>query len=286
MSAIVVPHVAPPNVIDPVVPEPKRFGLFSVALMVPDPTLRWEAGVQWQPLACERAALLSSICDGEDAAGLPLTLRAGSAPVTALPFVAVGSYDCSTFSLPPAEAETRARQHLALGEERAAEYAFASGLFDNLPALDGGVDLTPVGGPVPVGYGIGLLESHLGINYGGGGVIHAPRLLGAAAARQAHISRYGQRLETTLGTPVAFGGGYDDFQADFPTEGVATMYASSRPVVRRSEVFVTPDDEFRPHQDVNDMQVAAQRVYLITVDCAVAKVEVAPYTESDGEGGE
>ncbi|MFN2347644.1 MAG: hypothetical protein ABR616_18275 [Dermatophilaceae bacterium] len=285
MTAVDVPHIAPPEYLDPMLPDKSRFGLFSVARIVDDPAIRFEAGVEYEPLACERAGLLSSICPPDEGspAGLPMTLRAGGSTETSLPFVVYGSYDCSTFSRPFDEAENRARQHLSYGEERAVEYAIHQGGFDNGPILDdaGATDVTPAGGPVPIGRAFGLLESFLGRNYGGVGTIHAPRLASASATNVGVARRQGERMETALGTLVAFGGGYDEAQND---PDIASMYATSVVTLRRSEVFVTPDPEFRPNYRTNDVEIVAQRIYVASFECVLGVVSVDT-TAGSGSGG-
>jgi len=267
--------MAPADYVAPPVPEPARFGLFSVANIIDGEDLRYEAGVEWEQLPCDQGAVVSMICppDPDVREGIPLVPRAGGDLVTVLPFVVAGSYLCSAFSRPLDEAENRARQHLALAEERAAEYAIATGIGDNLPAFVGAVDLTPAGGAVSVGEGFGLLEGYLGANYGGVGTIHAPRAASLAAADHG-VSRYGTRMETPLGTLVAFGGGYDIANTNV---NEVDLFVTSRPVVRRSEVFVTPDEDQRPDVANNDVEIYAQRVYSIGWECVTAKVTVEIY---------
>lgn len=277
MTAVDVAHVAPPTYVSPPTPNGLRFGLFSVAQMVDTPEL-WEFGVEWESLAGVPAGIVSTICppdDGSDPAGIPLALRDGGGTVTALPFSVFGSYNCSTFSRSAEEAENRARQHLVLGEERAVEQAIAAGGFDNQQTFQGATDLTP-GTAVSVNAGVGLLESHLAKNYGGIGTIHAPRV----ASPWFPAEKEGQRLETKIGTLVAFGGGYDVANVGpdgtEPAASEVWLYATARPQIRRSDVFVTPDENQRPSRDQNDYMVAVQRVYVVGWDPPTAAVRVEP----------
>lgn len=280
MSTIDIPNAAPADYSAPPTPDPARFGLFSVANVIEDPSLRYEAGIEWEPMACDVAGVLSMVCppDGEDTReGFPLTARDGEGLVQVAPFAVLGSYLCSTFSRPLDEAENRARQHLALGEERAVEYAIATGIADNTPSFVGAVDLTPAGGAVSVGQALALLEGHLGANYGGVGAIHAPRVASPLAADQGGVSRYGQRMETPLGTMVAFGGGYDIASGGGST---VVLYATSRPIIRRSEVIVTPDQDHRPQITNNDVEIFAQRIYSVGWECVTAMVTAEIYPEA------
>ena len=280
MSTVDTPFAAPADYTAPPTPDPARFGLFSVANVIEDPTLRYEAGIEWEPLPCDVAGVLSMVCppEGEDdREGFPLTARSeGEGLVEVAPFAVLGSYLCSTFSRPLDEAENRARQHLALGEERAVEYAIATGIADNTPSFAGAVDLTPGGGPVSIGQAIALLDGHLGANYGGVGVIHAPRAAGADAIRLGRVSRQGQRMESPVGNLVAFGGGYDIASTD---GNEVTLYATSRPIIRRSEVIVTPDEDHRPQIANNDVEIFAQRIYSVGWECVTAMVTAEIYPQ-------
>lgn len=283
MSAVNIDHAAPPDYMGPPTPDPARFGLFSVANMVTDPTMRYEAGLEWEPIACGPGGIVTMICppDPDVREGIPLVARDGEDLVTVLPFAVTGSYLCSAFSRPMEEAENRARQHLAVGEERAAEFAIATGDPDNEPTFAGATDLTPAGGAVGVKAGFGLLEAHLGANYGGVGVIHAPRLVAPVASSEGLTDRVGQRIETQVGTMVAFGGGYDlaniGPDGNTPPEGNAWLYVTSRPQIRRSEVWITPDEDQRPNIANNDVEIFAQRIYSVGWECVTAAVQVEVY---------
>lgn len=283
MTTVDTAFVAPPDYMDAPVPEPARFGLFSVARMLPDAGLRWQPGVEWEPLSGTPADLASSSClpapYSDDAAGHPLVARAGGDREEALPFVVVGSYVCPTFSRDLEEAENRARQHLSLWEERAVEEAIAAGGFDNAPTFQGATDLTPAGGTAEAAHGVGLLEAELARGYAGLGTIHSPRVASAVLVDRAGVRRQGQRMETAVGTLVAFGGGYDIANVgpdgSIPAEGETWLYATSRPWVRRGEVFVTPDGLFRPDTANNDVTIFAQRVYLVGWERVTAAVRVS-----------
>jgi hypothetical protein len=279
MSAVDTAFSAPPSYVSAPMRQPSRFGLFSVATIVANPELRFQSGVEWEPLACEPAGSVSGVCfdPGDLPPGAPLDPRSGEGLELALPFAVYGSYDCSAFSRPLAEAEARARQHLALWEETEVERVIAAGDRDAAPSLQGAADLTPAGGASLVA-GVGLLEGHLGTNYGSVGVLHMPRSLVAPARSANVVFRHGQRLETELGNYVVAGAGYDlaavgPDGAPVP-DGQAWLYATSIPVVRRGEVFVLPDEDFRPQTANNDVTVFAVRVYVVGWECVTAAVLV------------
>lgn len=278
MSNTIAPaaYVAPPGV------EPTRFGLLSVAQTVDVQDLRWELGVEWEALACERAGVASIVCDTFDeyaAPGYPLETRAGGSElVEVTPFIVVGSYTCKAASRDLDEAEERARIHLAAGEERAIEYAVATGAAGNLPSFAGATDLTPTPGTaVGLADGLGLLENHLAQNHHSVGAIHAPRLLAPALGTGQLAWRQGQRLETLIGTFVAAGGGYDAANVgpdgEAPTAGTAWLYATGRPQLRRGQVFVN-DEQSAFDKGSNDVTFYAQRTYALGWDCVTAAVLV------------
>ena len=282
MSATTVPRVAPPIEVTAPIREPHRFGLLSVANVISEPEERWPLGVYWEPIGCEPAGSVAGDCfdaDGEETtAGMPLDPTSGVGPVAhGDPFAVYGSYDCSAFSRSLDEAESRARQHLAAWEAIEVERVVAAGDRSNRATFQGA---TVLGGPdaVPLVEGVAQLEGFLGENYGALGVIHAPRSVGAIGRHQDAWHRQGQRLETALGNYVAAGAGYD--LADVGPAGAATpdnsawLYATSVPVVRRSDVWVTPDPKFRPQVANNDVTVFAWRVYTVAWECATAAVLV------------
>lgn len=270
--------IAPPIYVAPPVPDAARFGLFSVATMLGDEPDRWKVGVQFEPIPCDAADLASYHCDDYNEAGYPLSIRDGEGLVEVEPFLVYGSYGCKTLSRPMEEAEQRARWHLQLGEERAVERAIAAGGFGSAPTFQGASDLTPAGGAVSVVDGFALLEQLLGTDYGGVGVIHAPRLLSSAVSADGLVDRQGARLETLVGTFVVFGGGYDLANVGptgvAPADDEAWLYATSRPVIRRGPVYVTPDEDHYVQRSTNDVEIVAQRAYAVSWECVLGAVRV------------
>lgn len=259
-------RIAPPIYLTAPAINPYPYGLFSVANM-PDATGRWEMGVEWEPVAGERAELRPHECVDEYTPDV--VLRDGEDTLEGVPFVVVGSYTCKAASRAMDEAEERARLHLAAGEERAVEYAIATGTQGNLPSLQGATDLTPTAGTaVSATDGVGLLEAALAKDYASVATIHAPRLLGTALSAAKIASRHGQRLETLIGNYVVAGGGYDlanvGPDGEAPAAGSAWLYGTGRPTIRRGEVFVQPDENKYLKRDTNDVAIMAQRTYLVT----------------------
>lgn len=248
--------------------EAPRFGLYSVSNM-PTITDRWELGVQWEPFTGDRAALRPSEC--VDDYSTDVEVRRGEAYEDGIPFVVVGSYACKAQSRPISEAEERAVAHLNAGEERAVEYAIATGVMGNLPSFQGATDVTSTPGTaVTTVQGIALLESALAQTHGGIGALHMPRAFGAFEDSDGVVRRQGEHIETLLGNYVAFGGGYDlanvgpDGQP--APAGEAWLYATGRPTVLRGQVFTQPDDAHYLNKDDNDVVILAQREVLVMWD--------------------
>lgn len=270
--------IAPPTYVQPPAIQSHRYGLFSVANMV-DPTGRWELGVEWEPLHPLRADTLAVECDVAEAHGWPIESRGGEDLATALPFAVIGSYSCGIASRDLDEGEARAREHLIGGEERAVEWALQTGTPGNEPNFQGAEDLTPGSGAVDVVDGFGILESYLGRVHHSVGVIHSPRKVAPeVSTRSGLLSRQGNRIETMLGTFVAFGGGYDVANVgpdgNAPADGQAWLYATARPQVRRSEVTVYPDRDHWLDLPTNDLVIVAMRAYVIGWDPVLAAVRV------------
>lgn len=275
--------VCPPLLVPAPTVQPYSHGLFSVAQMPVDVDPHWRCGIQWEPYACAPARLQPvEECEEEPP---PWESDDGVPLVEASPFVVYGSYHCR---LPgrslPADIEDRARQALLLGEQRAVEEALWTGSAGNTPHLASpdAVVLNPVPNPgaadalSPVA-AIAALESYLGANYGGVGVIHIPR--GAAAVLARHHQFCGDcapPLRTVLGTAVAAGGGYvvntgPDGSPAPP--GTAWAYATGPVAIRRSEIFMLPDSLAGAfNRTTNEVEVIAAREYVIGWDCVLAAV--------------
>jgi hypothetical protein len=246
---------------------------------MPDGPARWDLGVEWEPIAGERAELRASEC--VDDYTVDLQLRQGETTLEGIPFLVVGSYECAAQSRPLEEAEERARLHLAAGEERAVEYGIATGMMGNLPSFQGAEDLTPSSGAVGIVQAMSLLEAGLSQGSGSLGAIHAPRALAPVMADHGQFERVGQHLETGIGTYVALGGGYDlanvGPDGDEPGEGEFWVYATPRPSVRRGEVFVQPDEDSFIDRGSNMVAIMAQRSILVSWNEPTLAVLVAAF---------
>lgn len=271
--------IAPPNYVAPTGVEPYRFGLFSVAMMPAD-NIRWKLGLEYEPLQGAIGQLRASECVDDYTGSVdPTTLPATQ---EAIPFVVTGDYFCKSASRSLDEAEERARLHLAASEERSVEYAIATGSAGNEPSFQGATDLTPAGGAVALIEAFSLLEHNLIDDRHSVGTIHIPRRLATYAKDRSLAYAVGQHMETCVGTYVVAGAGYDI--ANIGPTGAAPsadeywVYGTSRPVIRRGEVFLQTDESKFLDRGTNDVFIIAQREYIVQWDRSVLAVRVSVET--------
>lgn len=270
--------IAPPTYIAPPGITGHRFGLFSVANM-PEPSGRWNLGVEWEPLEGGPAQLRPADCV-DDYSQQYIEPSAPPVAREGIPFVVAAGYVCKAQSRPIEEAEERARLALAGGEERAVERALMnSDLMGNEPGFAGSTVLGG-GSAVSVIEAFSLLESSIAAEGHSAGVIHLPRSLTPAAYNFSLMQRMGQQLETVLGNLVAAGSGYEVDNVG-PTgvspEGAELwVYATPPVTIRRGQVFTQPDRDSYVDKSTNDVAIIAQREYLVTFDGPTFAVLVDP----------
>ena len=288
--------IAPPILIDP--PQIERYtgGLYAVAPPQPGPvqpgdsnSRRWENGIQYQSETCTETKTWAVTC-GNDPERDDKTFDQTFNMVEGTPFVSYLGVQCALPGRTLEEYETSVRNALDLCEQRTIERTFwtgdqgnephlAAGLYDAVTNPNGVVvlgtsDVTPLG----VMQGIASLESWLGDNYCGVGALHAPRGLATYAAHFNQIDGSNPRLLTPLGTRWAFGAGYsvNTGPDGTPAEaGTAWIYATGQVNVRRSEIWIQPHAlEQAFNKRTNDVELLAERVFVITRECGIAAVRV------------
>lgn len=275
----------PPLLIDPPPVQPYRFGLFSVAAMPPeDADPHWACGVEYQPFSCDRSSLTGDDCTIPPPP--PKEVPEGVDTVSGTPFTVYDGFHCHVVGYTEAEIMERARRALELGERRAVERAYWTGETGNRPRLadPSAVVLNPVDPPTAADAltptaGLAALENWLADNYGGTGIVHAPRGMSAIFSRYHLADVVGAQVQTLVGTPVAFGGGYvvntGPDGAPAPP-GTAWMYATGQVVIRRSPVWVNPDSVAQALDRAHNMvHLLAERTYVITHECLLAAVLVS-----------
>lgn len=291
---MVVPY--PPITIEPPPVERYTGGLYSVAPPSTGPVVdgnsrRWENGIQYQSETCAEATTWAITC-GTDDAREPKEPTLTFPLVEGTPFLAYLGVQCTAVGHRSLEDYAAAVQRaLEVCEQRSVERTFwtgdmgnesrlASGVYDEINNPDGveilgTSDVTALG----VMQGVASLESWLGDNYCGVGILHAPRGLAAYAANfQLLKDGPGNQLLTPLRNRWAFGAGYsvntgpDGTEAE---EGTAWIYATGQVNIWRSEIWLQPDQlEQAFNRVTNDVTMFAERNFVITKECRTAAVRV------------
>lgn len=203
-----------------------------------------------------------------------------------LGFGAYGMVVCKLVD--PAELQAGVERAYTFAESRIVEAAIMEGLFTEQTASgaqggwDAPVDITPtIGTAVDPSLGLGLLESHMAANYAGQGIVHMPRVIATLLSHRSLLELNGTQLETTLGTPVAAGGGYDlpntGPDGDEAPDGEKWIYGTGWvSIVRQKleiqdffQIFGGTDDI-----DPNTFGSLTESLYLVSIDCYKAAVLV------------
>lgn len=283
--------IAPPVLID--APQVERYsgGLYSVAPPQPGPVVdsndrRWENGVQYQSEFCAQTSTWAITC-GTDPARADKTFDQTFNMVEGSPFVSYLGVQCMLPGRTLEEYEASVRNALDACEQRSVERTFWTGDMGNDPHLANGaydVNTNPdgvhvlAGAAVSVVDGVSLLEEWLGDNYCGVGILHTPRTVAPYAAANRQIEGTNPRLTTTLGSRWAFGAGYSVNTGPDGVEaaaGSAWIYATGQINLWRSPIFMQPGAlEQAFNRRTNDVEILAERVFVLSRECAVAAVRV------------
>lgn len=233
-------------------PVPYRFGIFSVATPLPEGDGRWEGGgMEWVSEACVTPAFTNNECVDPSA---PELVAQGMCVIMSYdPFTVYAvNNDSAGKTRDLTEAANIARARLEASEQ--------FGVEEKLWAL-----LTPtteVAATSPA-MGLALVEQMLTESYPSMGVVHMSRLTATLLGELGIVHAEGNRLVTTLGTPVVAGGGYGQVNGVEPTD--AAIYGTGPLVLLRGTV-----DTVRGfNRDVNSHYTIAQRPYAVGWDCSV-----------------
>ncbi len=258
------------------------YGLFSVVDFSAGDGPYWQQGVEYEPYKCGPAGVYACpTCVQNNAGTAPAkTYETGIPLVQSFPFTVYGSFKCSPVGNWDRAVE-RAQAHLETGEERAVELEIARNNVHTGLGLTaaGATNITPTPGtPVTVQQGIALLESYIGANSNGSGVILGNRrdVTLANSAGQLIIPS-DSRLHTILGTPVAALSGFDGKTGPnnvAAAAGNAWLFATGKIHAHRSEVFTPADRSESLKTATNDLEVLAERTYEISWECFTAGVLV------------
>lgn len=265
--------------------KPLPYGLFSVSTVRDSADPHWIQGTEWEPQPCGPASVWGCpTCTQNNAQSAPnKTPVSGVATRQAFPFVVYGSFQCSPIGNWDRGFD-RARSMLDNGAERAVEGQFGVSAVSHSATLTdaAAINITPTPGtPVTVTQGLALLESYIGSNASGQGVILANRreVTLAAANHLIHPNDAHTQLVTKLDTPVAALGGFDGRTGPTsiaPVAGMSWMFAvGSVPVIYRSPVTMNPTTrEAALRTTNNNFIVLAEQTYSVGFDCFAVGVLV------------
>lgn len=283
--------VAPPIYVQAPALTPSRYGLLDAADLVVESDVHFLNGVEFETAPCGPAKLAASECFSPpaDPGGNDPRLRTldeGRPLVASGPIVVYHGFSCKAGAMPPAEYLNLARAALAGGESTAVERAVWTGTSDagdtsrmllGPMALMGASTDVLTSGAVSLLAGIGLLEEYLSDNYGGVGVLHAPRKVSPYAAAAEQIRWESSKPVTTVGTKWSFGA-YPNTSVGGGELGPndAWIVATGRVMVRRSEVKGRPT-QFAEALDstTNEVFSIAERTYVAAWECVTAAAQVS-----------
>lgn len=257
---------------------PARYGLVSAADMVVESDPHFVNGIEFEQNPCGPAKLAANEC--VTSPGAEREVPDGIDVVESGPITVYNGFTCRAVGVSEAEMLDRARKSLSGGEWAAVEKAVWS-QGDPLRLMNDGTGegaetevLTTEA--VSLVKGIGLLEEHLADQYGGVGVIHAPRGVAGFAAERRQIDVEGGRKVTTLGTRWSFGN-YPNTDIDGVAAAVDTAWlvATGAVAVRRSEVKQRPTNLGEAlDRRTNEIFAIAERTYVVSWECVQAAVLV------------
>ncbi|MGI5292791.1 hypothetical protein ACQEVF_57100 [Nonomuraea polychroma] len=251
--------------------QPRMYGLFSTAAVIFGDGRWMFAGVTSETDGCSQARLVDPACPPTGETGGDTSLQGQPRTyVNGSPFIVYAGVTCGPVANPLPE--DVARRRLALGEQWRVERT----VWERQLATADAVEATGAATAVPVVDAVAALEQALANLFGGQGVIHVPVRAAAHLAAAQLIERDGQmKRTTTIGTPVAVGGGYPGTGTDGspPTAGQMHLYATGPVVVRRSDVVVPATLRSGAlNTSTNQALVVAERTYAVTTDCVLLHV--------------
>jgi hypothetical protein len=258
--------------------EPYRWGLLSVAHFPPSGAKRWEiAGIHYQQDACGPGGgiwldpcYVKPLQDGEE---YPLkTITLGVQDVVGYPFMVYDTAQCGV-GLDDDAAQRRAQARLTAREQYWVEQRFAETELSEENPSGLPVEVLAGGTAVSLAEALGALEQGIAAEYGGIGVIHAPRhtapamkpFLRERSPAAGGTSTESVPLHTELDNLIAFGAGYSGAapDGDDAPAGQVWLYATGPVQVWRSDIQVRSDFDTR-----RNLRLAlAERAYLFTADC-------------------
>lgn len=235
-------------------------------------------GTEWVPLSCSEAHD-TTWCPPEGDPEVPPKTFERPGSCTAPPVTIYAGSECSTFGQSYQEAVRHAEETLRLGEQRALEEWLMREVLCEI-----GEDRTPAAGAVSIAQGIGALETWLGTEYGGTGLLHVPVGVGALLGCCNVVHLVDGAPETLVGNCVILGAGYavnvGPPDCTVPDPGEAWLYATSPIRVRReAPVTVPASDGESVAIRTNDRRILVESTFVVEIACcraAAVRVTICP----------
>ena len=204
------------------------------------------------------------------------------------PFQVKAGVLCSTGGRAPGEWFEIARQRLLQWEGKKVEEVFWTGVTANgniSPSLATGnddcdldvTDLTGGGGAVNPVDGISLLEDAIADTFPGEGYIHVPTRLPAYLKTLDQMDLDNGVLYSPSGNRYVVGTGYPGSGPANVAAGAGTtwIFATGPIGIWRSNMYMTPEEIGQAvNRSINDVEVMAERYYVLGFSCAVFAVNV------------
>lgn len=243
-----------------------RFGLFAASTLLENVEARALGGIQYEALGLPRVDALPAPCEPTappELVGQAKVAQSGTTKLTVgTPFVLYAADPC-VLGRDAQLARTQLQTRFLAGEQNTVERVVESGELGNVPTLDEADVLAATTAP-NLADAIGMLEAWLAANWGGVGVIHAPRWLAPRAAWEAQLVTSGPRATTVLGSVWSFG----NYPGTGPTGQVPDtalwLYATPPVTVRRSALIEPAGwDTGAFDRRTNQAMLLIERVYVV-----------------------
>jgi hypothetical protein len=203
------------------------------------------------------------------------------------PFLAVGSFDCSTVGRPADEAFEIARRRLLAWESRQVERAVWTGLTANYsinPSFAFGndecgivpTDINPAGAVNPV-VAISTIEDVLADTVAGAGYIHIPTKLLAFLKTHRLVTEEDGALWSPSGHRYVVGAGYPGSGPSnvAAVAGQTWVFATGPMLLARSNVMMVPESVAEGiDRRINSITVRSERFYSVGFSCTSLAIRV------------
>jgi hypothetical protein len=273
---------APNNLTQVPDPGPRRYGLLSVARVLPmSPRVR-VAGATYDPDGCGTPRGYAADCVGSPGTK---TFDTNVGEEALLPFVVYASLVCGSAGYPPEYLEAKVRRKLEAVEQSGVEQALWSGAISgvalgNTPTFQNGAAIggnpTILTATATLKAGLAALEDFAALNYGYQPVIHATAGISAHLASNRLIDDRDTAVSRTfMGTPVSLGAYPGTSPAGVAAgAGAGWLFITGQVTVwREEEIFVAPARQTL-NRSTNQYQLIAERTWAASYDCFVAAVNV------------